>query len=303
MDVSIIIVNYNTKKLLYNCLVSIFEQTKNIDFEVIVSDNASTDGSVEMLNECFQQVILIENRKNLGFGAANNRGLDIAKGKYIFYLNSDTVLFNNAVKLFYDFWENYPEKEKLGAIGCNLIDENYAITHSYGDFPCVSKDIKTLLYINAILFVKSLFRLFKYDYQHLRRKYDFEKYIGSVDYITGADVFLVNDGTARFDENFFLYYEEVELQHRMSLEKKMRLLIDGPVVQHLGGGSNNVKDDFELYFSFSMITYFISRILYYIITKRKYGLNMIKLLTICIWCNPFFINKTYKYIVRVICIC
>ena len=75
MDVSVIIVNFNTKELTGNCLRSVFEQTKDIDFEVIVSDNGSTDGSVEMIKTEFPQVVLIENNANLGFGAANNRGL------------------------------------------------------------------------------------------------------------------------------------------------------------------------------------------------------------------------------------
>ena len=86
LDVSVIIVNYNTKDLTYNCLKSVFEMTKNINFEVIVSDNGSTDGSIEMIKTDFPSVILIENNSNLGFGAANNKGLDVAKGKYIFYL-------------------------------------------------------------------------------------------------------------------------------------------------------------------------------------------------------------------------
>ena len=116
-DVSIIIVNYNTMDLTRNCLKSVFEQTKDISFEVIVSDNGSNDGSIEMIKSEFPQVVLIENNANLGFGAANNRGLKMTKGKYIFYLNSDTVLLNNAVKNFFDYWENSPEKEKIGAFG------------------------------------------------------------------------------------------------------------------------------------------------------------------------------------------
>ena len=78
MDVSIIIVNYNTSKFLKNCLLSIYEHTKNIEFEVIVSDNGSSDDSLDMIKTYFPQVILIENNKNLGFGTANNRGLEIA---------------------------------------------------------------------------------------------------------------------------------------------------------------------------------------------------------------------------------
>ena len=124
INVSIIIVSYNTKELTHNCLKSVFEQTVNIDFEVIVSDNGSTDGSVEMIKKYFPQVALIENGANLGFGMANNRGLKVAKGKYIFYLNSDTILLNNAVKIFFDYWENAEDKESIGALGGILLDKD-----------------------------------------------------------------------------------------------------------------------------------------------------------------------------------
>ena len=131
MDVSIIIVNYNTKDLLKECIDSIYEQTKEITFEIIVSDNGSSDGSIEMLKNYFPSVIIIENNANLGFGAANNRGLKIAHGKYIFYLNSDTVLLNNAVKCFFDFWEQASDKDSIGAIGANLLNENGLIVCEY----------------------------------------------------------------------------------------------------------------------------------------------------------------------------
>ena len=121
MQVSVIIVNFNTRELLRNCLNSIYSQTKDISFEVIVSDNGSVDGSVEMLRSDFPQVILVDNKANLGFGTANNKGLDVAKGEFVFYLNSDTLLLNNAIKIFYDYWKQH-ESEQLGALGCNLVD-------------------------------------------------------------------------------------------------------------------------------------------------------------------------------------
>ena len=101
MQVSIIIVNYNTKAFLYDCLKSIYEHTSGIEYEIIVSDNGSTDDSLQMISESFPSVKIIDNKKNLGFGAANNRALDIALGKYIFYLNSDTILLNNVTNEFY----------------------------------------------------------------------------------------------------------------------------------------------------------------------------------------------------------
>ena len=113
MDVSIIIVNYNTRELLRDCLISIYKHTTEINFEVIVSDNGSVDGSIEMLKQDFPQVVLIENNANLGFGRANNRGLAIAKGKCIVYRDS------------YRSFESFPNLNKLHRqYLCFLIDSS-----------------------------------------------------------------------------------------------------------------------------------------------------------------------------------
>ncbi|UVV84289.1 glycosyltransferase [Bacteroides thetaiotaomicron] len=104
MDVSVIIVNYNTKALTKSCIESIFSETCGIEFEVILVDNASSDGSKELF-QIDERIIFIESNVNLGFGKANNLGYKYATGKYIFLLNSDTLLKNNAIKLFFDFAE------------------------------------------------------------------------------------------------------------------------------------------------------------------------------------------------------
>jgi GT2 family glycosyltransferase len=303
MCVSIIIVNFNTKELLYNCLISIYKQTKDIEFEVIVSDNGSVDGSIKMVQTEFPKVIIIKNGRNIGFGAANNRGLDIAKGEYVFYLNSDTVLLNNAVKVFYDFWENYSEKDKLGAIGCNLLGSNFEMIHSAGNFPDLGSEIKKLLKNNIFIFVKILFHIFKYDCHYLRKIY-FKKnkknpYYGAVDYITGADLFLKNNNYARYDESFFLYYEETNLQYKLFLKGKRRLLIDGPCIQHFQGGSGVRGNVLDIYTSVPVIQNYISAILYFLINNKS-GVWIIKLFTIIILSNPYFIRRTYKYIAKVI---
>src|SRR4030043_1060238 len=97
VDVSIIIVSWNTKDILHNCLKSVREQTKNINYEIIVVDNASADGSVEMVKKDFPQVILLKNVKNKGFAVANNQGIAIADGRYVLLLNSDTIILGNAI--------------------------------------------------------------------------------------------------------------------------------------------------------------------------------------------------------------
>lgn len=232
MDVSIIIVNFNTRELTHNCLASIFEKTEGIEFEVIVSDNGSTDGSVEMIRAEFPQVILIENGTNLGFGAANNRGLKIAKGKYIFYLNSDTVLLNNAVKMFFDYFEKNGEREKIGALGCWLQDKNGNEIHSGGNFPTY-KSTSHYLFMRVLdsLGIKRLARRIGLYHENVNSRPE------QVDYITGADLFLKNDEMAKFDERFFMYFEESDLQFRLSKLSLERKIIGGPKIIHISGGS------------------------------------------------------------------
>src|SRR5574344_672424 len=145
LDVSIIIVNYNTKQLLDDCIASIYSMTKELSFEIIVSDNGSKDGSLSMLESKFPKVIRIANNANLGFGAANNRALGNARGKYIFYLNSDTILLNNAIKYFFDYFESYGKQLEIGALGANLLDKEGLIIHSFGRFPLGKNEAKNCL--------------------------------------------------------------------------------------------------------------------------------------------------------------
>ena len=235
MDVSIIIVNYNTKNLLFDCLSSIYEKTIDISFEVIVSDNGSQDGSIEMIETNFPQVVLVQNNENLGFGAANNKGLELAKGKYVFYLNSDTILLNNAVKIFFDYFEVC--EDNVGALGCNLLSMDGKNIISFADFPIAKKEYKYL--INCFfssLGIKKV--VYKFKKNRVRAKY-----IGPVDYIIGADLFLRNNADAKFDERFFMYYEETDLQLNMKKKGLDRIIIDGPQIIHLEGGSSLKKDN------------------------------------------------------------
>ena len=220
-DVSIIIVNYNTHKLLRNCLLSIIENTKRCSYEIIVVDNASTDNSREIITE-FTSVKWIQSEVNLGFGKANNIGASEASGKYLFFLNSDTNLLNDAISIFYDFFEENNENEKLGAVGAYLLDLNHNDNLSYASFPSVSFEWKYL--INKTLK--------KSDIQSKRNK--------EVDVVTGADLFIKKDTfqiSGGFDPQFFMYYEETDLQFRLKKLHKKNVIIVGPLIIHLDGGS------------------------------------------------------------------
>ena len=225
MKVSVIIVNYNTLHVLRPCLNSIIEQTAGIDYEIIVVDNGSTDGSIEALSGD-NRVILIPTGENLGFGRANNRGVEQAKGDYIFFLNSDTLLKNNAVKMLYDFAQQY--QGKLGALGCILEDRQGNRIHSYGPFPKIGNDFHKFLWIPIL---KGL-RLYH------QPAIEYPKHWMKVDYVTGADLFVsrqVLDECGSFHPAFFMYYEESEMQHRFQLHGYDNILLNGPEIVHLEG--------------------------------------------------------------------
>lgn len=296
MQVSIIIVNYNTKKLLRDCLESVFKQTKNIAFEVIVSDNGSTDGSAEMIKSEFPQVILLENNVNLGFGAANNRGLEIAKGEFIFYLNSDTILLNNAVKIFYDYWKNAPNKNEFGVLGAMLLNDEGETIHSFGQIKSLNKELgerfHCLLGITkdtlTYFFTRRLGTLPQHDnVQNL--------FFGEVPYVTGADLFMKNNSFAKFDERYFMYKEEVDMQLQLHKAGKKSFIIEGPQIIHLGGASSERQKSKVVYLSsFSDIQLLISSIHFY---KKNFPnchirLLLLKTFTLFLWINPLIFRNT-----------
>lgn len=294
MQVSIIIVNYNTQELLRNCLKSVVEQTKDISYEIIVSDNGSVDGSLEMVRQEFPDVVLLDNKANLGFGTANNRGLDVAKGECIFYLNSDTLLHNNAVKIFYDYWKAH-ELEGLGALGCNLLDADGQLSHSYGSFPSAPELFKKMVHHIIAFYVKNVMKLFRMDISRLRPPPHYEYKTGEVDYVTGADLFLRNSEDARFDETFFLYYEETDMQLKLAKKGLKRVMIDGPSVMHLVRGGKKQVDDVILEGSFSMCQSEISKVRY--TKKHLSGLVafFLKLMISLKWLSPYIFRNTRNH--------
>ena len=232
MDISIIIVNYNTKELTKNCIDSIYEKTKDIEFEVILVDNDSNDGSKELF-ERDKKIEFVEAGKNLGFGKANNLGLTRATGKYIFFLNSDTILVNNAVKIFFDFCEGHKDL-KTGGIGCLLQNAEGKRIHSFAPFPTLGRELRDF-------FIAPIYKKFRWAYHRYdTTRDDTKKDWFYVDYATGADLFVsrkVIDECGGFDPDFFMYFEETEMQHRWSRAGYPSTIIKTPKIIHLEGGS------------------------------------------------------------------
>ncbi len=221
IDVSVIIVNYNTKRLLGDCIKSVYDKTNDVSYEIIVVDNGSADGSERYIVQRYPSLCWINSGANIGFGGANNLGASQAKGKYLFFLNSDTLLENNAIKILYDYMEAFASEEHIGAIGSCLLDTQKNYNFSSGEFPSPQSE-------------------FRYIIHKLLKRNKGSGQTSDVDFITGADLFMtkeVFDSMQGFDPNIFMYYEETDLQYRMAKKGLKRRVIAGPEIIHLEGGS------------------------------------------------------------------
>ena len=230
MNVSIIIVNYNTKELTRNCINSIYLHTEGISFEVILVDNGSIDGSKEWF-ENDHRIKYIYNKENIGFGKANNLGYAEAKGDYILLLNSDTLLQNNAVYKMFHFMQH--TQGDVGCVGCELKDVEGGQMFSYGSFPSIKYFFGKILegYLIKIPLL-------------LGRSSSCGSNQSKVDFLSGADLFVrrkVKEEYGLFDPDFFLYFEEVEMQHRYAEHGYESNIIDSPQIIHLEGASNKKK--------------------------------------------------------------
>ncbi len=147
IDLSITIVNYNTKDLLRQCIKSIYENTKSITFEIIVVDNASTDGSVDMLKKEFPDVKIIANKENLFFTRAHNQALRISNGRYLMILNSDTIILDSAFDKLVKFMDNNPQ---CGACGPKLLNPDTSLQRSSDRLPTFLYALFEVLLFNTI---------------------------------------------------------------------------------------------------------------------------------------------------------
>lgn len=282
MDVSVIIVNYNTRDVTLQCLESVYSQTQGVRFEIIVVDNASSDGSVNAIRVHFPDVILIISETNLGFGRANNIAAKKAKGKYLFLLNSDCILLNNAILIFFDFMEFKSVNKTIGAIGGLLLDDRQQITFSYQKFPNIRNTLKK--YINNYTF--GLFGVKLFNFKNINYKGNDGNIF--VEVIIGADIFLSNSiftSMKGFDEDYFLFTEETDLQKRMDALGLKRMIIEGPRIIHLKGYSskttpkNQILDVLSMdsrYKYFRKNHSFIYSIFYYLLITPFYFIEIMK---------------------------
>jgi len=270
MDASIIIVNWNTKELLRDCLTSIFEHAGDIDYEVIVVDNASMDDSVEMLKNDFRNVVLIENTDNRGFAAANNQAMAVAKGRYVLLLNSDTVVLENCIANVVKFADANP---KAGVVGCRVLNSDRTLQPTCFMFPSI---------LNMLLSSTYLYKLFPKNRFFGRENMTWwdANNVREVDVVRGCFMLVRREAIEQvgvMDEQFFMYGEETDWCYRF--KKKGWKVVFAPVgeIIHFGGASSKIV-------KFEMIRQLRSSILLFMKKNR----NRIAYVTACLLVALFF---------------
>ena len=207
MQLSVVILNYNVRYFLETCLVSVQKAIQNIDSEIIVIDNASTDGSCEMIKERFPEVYLIENKENLGFPKGNNIGVEKAKGDYICILNPDTVIAEDTFEKILQFAENQTE---LGIIGCKMIDgSGLFLPESKRGIPTPWVAFTKVAGLYKYFPKSTLFN--QYYLQHIP-----QSSTQKVPILTGAFMFLkrqLYQEVGGFDQDCFMYSDDVDLSY------------------------------------------------------------------------------------------
>lgn len=237
MDLSVVIVNYNVKYFLMQCLRSLQSATNNISSEIFVVDNASSDGSIEYLQPRFPGVTFIQNKENLGFAKANNIAIQMSKGKYVLLLNPDTIVGNDSIAKCIELMTNYPD---AGGAGVYMMNTNGTFAfESRRGFP---SPLTSLFKITGLCNLFPYSRLFgKYYLRYL----DKDK-INRIDVISGAFMFLRKealDKAGLLDEDFFMYGEDIDLSYRISKAGYRNYYVPGPILHYKGESTK--KDSYR----------------------------------------------------------
>ncbi|OIO17253.1 glycosyl transferase family 2 [Candidatus Kuenenbacteria bacterium CG11_big_fil_rev_8_21_14_0_20_37_9] len=251
MKLSIIIVSYNVRDLLKKCLESIFRYIKNIDFEVIVIDNASSDGSAAMVGREFLTVNLIANKKNLGFASANNQGIARVRGKYILILNDDTELIDNSLEKLIGLME---KNNNWAIMGCKLLNQDGSLQASVRRFPHFFDQLLVLLKLHHL-------PSFKRDLEnYMCTVFDYGQ-TQEVEQIMGACMLIrkeIFDKIGSFDEKYFYWFEEVDLCKRAAnVGLKVIYTPQAQIIHHGGASFNQINWHKQIIWNHSVCRYFL----------------------------------------------
>lgn len=253
MDLSVIITSYNTKHLTVDCIKSVFGKTKDINYEVIVVDNASTDGSLNALRKLQKtntKLLVIENKENLGFAEGNNVGVKRAKGKFILLLNSDTKITSNVLAGTLRVMEKNP---KIGVFSCGLKNKDGTFQANGGYFPSLLRVLVWMTYLDNIPGFSEMLTSYHPDLSFYKKKH-------MLDWVTGA-YFLTRkeiwDKVGGLDKKYFMYVEDSDFCFRVK-KSGLDVIYDPSFsIIHYGGASS--KTSFPLISEFKGLRLFYKK--------------------------------------------
>ncbi|HHS98580.1 MAG TPA: glycosyltransferase family 2 protein [Chloroflexi bacterium] len=257
VDLSVVIVNWNVRDLLRRCLSSLLvagrsspvDQQPAISVEVVVVDNGSTDGSVEMVRAEFPQVRLIANPDNRGFTVANNQGIEVAQGRYVLLLNPDTEVLGDALATMVAFADGHPD---VGVVGPQLLNPDGSVQSSRRRFPTLATAFFESTWLQPYAPRRLLERYYVLDRP--------EDEVQDVDWVTGAALMARREAIEQvglLDEGFFMYSEELDWCRRFK-EAGWRVvyLPTARIVHYVGKSSEQVLPARHIHFQTSKVRYF-----------------------------------------------
>lgn len=260
MKLSIIFVNWKTPELTKNAIASVYKETSGFDFEVIVVDNNSGDGSVEMIKKEFPQATLIENSDNRGFGKANNQGLKIAKGDYLMFLNTDVIVLDGALNKLVNYLDQHSD---IMMVGPRLLNKDLTFQHA----------CRRMLPnpINSFFHLFGLTKIFKNSrWVNEYKQYASDPEItGPAQALSGAAMMFrrrVYEEIGGFDETFFMYGEDLDFCKRVLDKGWKTVYVSGAKIIHFGGQSSGKRR------TKSLINFYEAMWIYY---KKHFKYNFV----------------------------
>jgi len=244
-ELSIIIVSWNVREYLLKCISSVKEHVGAIAHEIIVVDNNSSDGSVELVAKHFSDVVIIHNKENIGFARANNQGFEQSKGEFLLLLNPDTEVRKGSICTVLDFMK---KEERAGVAGCRIVGGNGQLQKSVHRFSTIAGNIIWAMFLDRILFPE------------LRNKYYYQKDPFKVDSITGAFMMVrraaVGNGPL-LNPEYFMYAEEKDMMLKFGRSGWETWFIPTTEIIHYGGMSTSlIKQEMFLQLQKSQVLFY-----------------------------------------------
>ncbi len=281
MDLSIIIVTWNSEKYIRNCLDSILLSTGDLRYEIILVDNASTDQTTNIVEGMYPQVKLIQNRKNAGYAKANNQGMVESQGVYLLLLNPDTEVLENALISMLQFME---ENTRVGALGPQLLNPDRTIQPSCREFPTYATLIWEFTGLSRIFPKSRIFSRWRMGYFEFNQKREVDQPMGSCLLLRRATL----QDVGIFDENFPMFFNDADLCYRIKqVGWKIYYYPYAQVLHHKGAATRQVKRRMIWFSHVAFFKYF-----------KKYRTGLSNRLALYLLCIPLFLIILPRMIIK-----